>query len=69
MVGLRDLRAPWTGLTKARRAGVGGGERWQTEADGGAVAGTGLEEGDDTARGLERGHGEVGGRPRSSLKV
>jgi hypothetical protein len=56
-------------LTKARRAGVGGGERWQTEADGGAVAGTGLEEGDDTARGLERGHGEVGGRPRSSLKV
>jgi hypothetical protein len=44
-------------------------------------AGAGLREGrqrgrgrdcrkeDGAARGLERGHGEVGGRPRSSLKV
>lgn len=41
MVGLRDLRAPWTGLTKARRAGARGGDRtgWGAGADVGAVAG------------------------------
>jgi hypothetical protein len=34
-----------------------------------AWAGAGLQEGRQRGRGLERGHGEVGGRPRSSLKV
>jgi hypothetical protein len=50
MVDLRDLRAPWTGLTKARRAGAGGGDR----AGRGAVA-----DGGGRGRG---GGGGIGGR-------
>jgi hypothetical protein len=41
MASLRDLKARWTGLTKARRAGAWGEDRagWGAGADGGAVAG------------------------------
>jgi hypothetical protein len=55
--------------------GIPGGDGWRASGmlDAGKEDGVGRGgiEGRKTARrgGLERGHGEVGGRPRSSLKV
>jgi hypothetical protein len=62
------------GGMQGRRRGRGWDAGKEDSAGGGRIAGrktarAGLQEGRWHRRGLERGHGEVGGRPRSSLKV